>query len=62
MTGAIDMDSHLISNLLDPVSSQDAVTKKYLEDQVKNLDASNMANFKNGLRHGAGVWKKKYIG
>ena len=37
MSGAINMNSHLINNLTDPVSNQDAATKVYVDNSVAAL-------------------------
>ena len=37
MTGHLNMDSHYINNVLDPVNNQDATTKSYVDTKLEKL-------------------------
>ena len=52
-TNNIDVGSSIITNILDPVNSLDAVNKQYLEGEVTNINASISAITANGISIGA---------
>jgi hypothetical protein len=52
MTGVLNLDGFNISNVADPVSPQDVVTKSYLESVTENVTASNIGT-------GVGVFASK---
>jgi hypothetical protein len=54
MTGALDMDSHLINNVTTPVDDYDAATKKYVDDNISTPSlAHDIATYVGTLGAGA---------
>jgi hypothetical protein len=49
MEADLDLDNNKIINLADPTANQDAATKKYVDDEINNINTDNVSEGVNNL-------------